>query len=83
MLLEAVYYSQINTGQIDEKASLKRLLRDIVNIARVVDAAWQIVPSRFHPEKLPLPCAAPLTHEHASGHPIKGKNSWLALRRMW
>ncbi len=77
MLLEAVYYSQINTGQIDE--SLLKRLRDIVEHCTGCGRCMANCPVKIPSGEVALALRSLLTHEHASGHPIKEKAlGWLA-----
>lgn len=69
MLLEAVYYSQINTGKID--SSLLGQLRNIVEHCTACGRCMANCPVKIPSGEVALSLRALLEHEGASGHPIK------------
>ncbi len=77
MLLEAVYYSQINTGRIDDK--LLRQLRDIVEHCTACGRCMANCPVKIPSGEVALSLRALLEHEGAGGHPIKDMAlNWLS-----
>lgn len=77
MLLEAVYYSQINTGKIDE--SLLRRMRDLVEHCTACGRCAANCPVKIPSGEVALSLRALLEHEGAGGHPLKDKAlDWLA-----
>lgn len=77
MLLEAVYYSQINTGRIDEK--LLRQMRDLVEHCTACGRCAANCPVKIPSGEVALSLRNLLEHEGADGHPIKGRAlDWLA-----
>ncbi len=76
MLLEAVYYSQINTGRIDER--LLRELRDLVEHCTACGRCTANCPMKIPSGEVALSLRGLLDHEGASGHPIKERAlAWL------
>lgn len=76
MLLEAVYYSQINTGKIDEQ--LLSQLRDLVEHCTACGRCAANCPVKIPSGEVALSLRALLEHEGAGGHPIKDKAlDWL------
>lgn len=76
MLLEAVYYSQINTGKIDDE--LLRQLRDLVEHCTACGRCTANCPVKIPSGEVALSLRALLEHEGAGGHPIKDKAlDWL------
>lgn len=76
MLLEAVYYSQINTGRID--ADLLRELRDLVERCTACGRCTANCPVKIPSGEVALSLRALLEHEGASGHPLKDRAlDWL------
>lgn len=69
MLLEAVYYSQVNTGEINEH--LLRALRDIVEHCTACGRCRANCPVKIPSGEVALSLRALLEHEGAGGHPIK------------
>ena len=76
MLLEAVYYSQINTGRIDER--LLRELRELVEHCTACGRCTANCPMKIPSGEVALSLRGLLDHEGASGHPIKERAlGWL------
>ena len=76
MLLEAVYYSQINTGRIDER--LLRELRDLVEHCTACGRCTANCPMKIPSGEVALSLRGMLDHEGAGGHPIKERAlTWL------
>ncbi len=76
MLLEAVYYSQINTGRIDE--NLLRQLRDMIEHCTACGRCAANCPVKIPSGEVSLTLRALLAHEGASGHPLKDRAlDWL------
>lgn len=71
MLLEAVYYSQVNTGKISE--SLLRQLRDLVEHCTACGRCMANCPVKIPSGEVALTLRGMLEHEGASGHPIKDR----------
>ena len=71
MLLEAVYYSQVNKGRID--ASLLRALRDLVEHCTACGRCMANCPVKIPSGDVALTLRALLEHEGAGGHPIKAR----------
>lgn len=69
MLLEAVYYSQVNNGRIDER--LLRWLRDLVEHCTACGRCMANCPVKIPSGEVALTLRALLEHEGAGGHPIK------------
>ncbi len=77
MLLEAVYYSQINTGKIDE--NLLNKLRDLVEHCTACGRCSANCPVKIPSGEVALSLRALLEHEGAGGHPIKDRAlDWLS-----
>lgn len=77
MLLEAVYYSQVNKGRIDER--LLKWLRDLVEHCTACGRCMANCPVKIPSGEVALTLRALLEHEGAGGHPIKGRAlEWLA-----
>jgi len=77
MLLEAVYYSQVNKGRIEE--SLHKALRDIVEHCTACGRCMANCPVKIPSGEVALTLRALLEHEGAGGHPIKGHAlEWLS-----
>lgn len=77
MLLEAVYYSQANSGRID--SGLLRQLRDIVEHCTACGRCMANCPVRIPSGEVALSLRGMLEHEGAGGHPIKERAlEWLA-----
>lgn len=76
MLLEAVYYSQINTGKIDQE--LLRQLRDIVEHCTACGRCMANCPVKIPSGEVALSLRGMLEHEGAGGHPLKDRVlDWL------
>lgn len=76
MLLEAVYYSQINTGRIDER--LLRELRGLVEHCTACGRCTANCPMKIPSGEVALSLRGLLDHEGAGGHPIKERAlNWL------
>ncbi len=69
MLLEAVYYSQVNKGNIDEP--LLKALRDLVEHCTACGRCMANCPVKIPSGEVALTLRALLEHEGAGGHPIK------------
>ena len=69
MLLEAVYYSQVVTGEINEL--LLKALRDIVEHCTACGRCMANCPVKIPSGEVALSLRALLEHEGAGGHPIK------------
>ncbi|MDO5484058.1 MAG: FAD-binding and (Fe-S)-binding domain-containing protein, partial [Desulfovibrionaceae bacterium] len=69
MLLEAVYYSQVNKGRIDER--LLKWLRDLVEHCTACGRCMANCPVKIPSGEVALTLRALLEHEGAGGHPIK------------
>ncbi|MBQ9407754.1 MAG: FAD-binding oxidoreductase [Desulfovibrio sp.] len=69
MLLEAVYYSQVNKGSIDE--SLLKSLRDLVEHCTACGRCMANCPVKIPSGEVSLSLRAMLEHEGAGGHPLK------------
>lgn len=77
MLLEAVYYSQVNTGKIADE--LLRQLRDIVEHCTACGRCAAGCPVKIPSGEVALSLRGLLEHEGASGHPLKDRAlEWLA-----
>lgn len=77
MLLEAVYYSQVNMGRIDER--LLKWLRDLVEHCTACGRCMANCPVKIPSGEVALSLRALLAHEGAGGHPIKERAlEWLA-----
>lgn len=77
MLLEAVYYSQLNTGAIDD--NLLKELRSLVEHCTACGRCASNCPVKIPSDEVSLSLRALLNHEGASGHPIKDRAlSWLS-----
>ena len=76
MLLEAVYYSQVNKGAIDD--NLLRWLRDLVEHCTACGRCLANCPVKIPSGEVALTLRSLLEHENASGHPIKKRAlEWL------
>ena len=76
MLLEAVYYSQVNKGRIDER--LLKWMRDLVEHCTACGRCMANCPVKIPSGEVALTLRALLEHEGAGGHPIKGRAlEWL------
>lgn len=76
MLLEAVYYSQVNKGRIDEH--LLNELRAIVEHCTGCGRCTAVCPIKIPSAEVALTLRALLEHEGAGGHPIKAHAlNWL------
>ncbi|MDE5832138.1 MAG: FAD-binding oxidoreductase [Desulfovibrio sp.] len=76
MLIEAVYYSQVNTGSIE--AGLLDKLRDIVEHCTACGRCAANCPVKIPSGEVALSLRGLLEHEGASGHPIKDRAlDWL------
>ncbi|MBD5642208.1 MAG: (Fe-S)-binding protein, partial [Desulfovibrio sp.] len=76
MLLEAVYYSQLNTGKIDDR--LLRQLRDLVEHCTACGRCMANCPVRIPSGEVALSLRGMLEHEGAGGHPLKDRAlDWL------
>ncbi len=71
MLLEAVYYSQVNSGKID--SGLLRQLRDIVEHCTACGRCMANCPVKIPSGEVALSLRGLLEHEGAGGHPIKDR----------
>ncbi|MBQ9537284.1 MAG: FAD-binding oxidoreductase [Desulfovibrionaceae bacterium] len=71
MLLEAVYYSQVVTGEISDR--LLRALRDIVEHCTACGRCMANCPVKIPSGEVALSLRALLEHEGAGGHPIKAR----------
>jgi len=69
MLLEAVYYSQVNKGRIDD--NLLKWLRDLVEHCTTCGRCTANCPIKIPSGDVALTLRALLEHEGAGGHPIK------------
>ena len=77
MLLEAVYYSQVNKGEID--SDLLKWLRDLVEHCTTCGRCMANCPVKIPSGEVSLTLRALLEHENATGHPIKEMAlSWVA-----
>lgn len=77
MLLEAVYYSQVNKGRID--TSLLAQLRDVVEHCTACGRCAANCPIKIPSGEVALALRALLGHEGAGGHPIKERAlDWLS-----
>lgn len=77
MLAEAVYYSQLNKGAIDDE--LLRQLRDIVEHCTACGRCMANCPVRIPSADVALSLREMLDKEDAGGHPLKGRAlDWLA-----
>jgi len=78
MLLEAVYYSQVNTGVIEER--LLDELRGIVEHCTSCGACTSVCPVKIPSADVALSLHTALEEEGAGGHPVKMRAlNWLAL----
>ena len=76
MLIEAVYYSQVNKGRIDDV--LLRRLRDLVEHCTGCGRCMANCPVKIPSGEVALQLRALLEHEGAGGHPIKERAlEWL------
>lgn len=76
MLLEAVYYSQINTGRIDDR--LLAELRDLVEHCTACGRCTTNCPMKIPSGDVALSLRGMLDHEGAGGHPVKERAlNWL------
>lgn len=76
MLLEAVYYSQVNKGRIDER--LLKWMRDLVEHCTACGRCMANCPVKIPSGEVALTLRALLEHEGAGGHPIKARAlEWL------
>ncbi|MDD4701027.1 MAG: FAD-binding and (Fe-S)-binding domain-containing protein, partial [Desulfovibrio sp.] len=76
MLLEAVYYSQVNKGRIDDR--LLKWMRDLVEHCTACGRCMSNCPVKIPSGEVALTLRALLEHEGAGGHPIKGRAlEWL------
>ena len=76
MLLEAVYYSQVNKGAIDD--NLLRWLRDLVEHCTACGRCLANCPVKIPSGEVALTLRSLLEHENAGGHPIKKRAlEWL------
>lgn len=76
MLLEAVYYSQVNKGRIDDR--LLKWMRDVVEHCTACGRCMANCPVKIPSGEVALTLRALLEHEGAGGHPIKGRAlEWL------
>lgn len=76
MLLEAVYYSQVNKGAIDD--NLLRWLRDLVEHCTACGRCLANCPVKIPSGEVALSLRSLLEHENAGGHPIKKRAlEWL------
>ena len=76
MLIEAVYYSQVNKGSIDD--DLLRWLRDLVEHCTACGRCRANCPVKIPSGDVALSLRALLEHEGAGGHPLKKKAlEWL------
>ncbi len=76
MLMEAVYYSQVNTGKID--AGLLEQLRDLVEHCTACGRCMANCPVKIASGEVALSLRGLLEHEGASGHPLKDRAlDWL------
>lgn len=76
MLLEAVYYSQVNTGKIDDR--LLRQLRDLVEHCTACGRCTANCPVKIPSGEVALSLRGMLEHEGAGGHPLKDRAlDWL------
>ena len=76
MLLEAVYYSQVNKGAIDD--NLLRWLRDLVEHCTACGRCLANCPVKIPSGEVALTLRSLLEHEKAGGHPIKKRAlEWL------
>lgn len=77
MLLEAVYYSQVNKGRIDER--LLGALRNLVEHCTACGRCMANCPVKIPSGEVALSLRALLEHEGAGGHPLKGRAlEWLS-----
>ncbi|BAV92018.1 FAD-binding and (Fe-S)-binding domain-containing protein [Candidatus Desulfovibrio trichonymphae] len=77
MLLEAVYYSQVNKGRIDE--NLLAALRDLVEHCTSCGRCTANCPISIPSGEVALSLRALLEHEGAGGHPLKTHAlEWMA-----
>jgi FAD/FMN-containing dehydrogenase/Fe-S oxidoreductase len=77
MLLEAVYYSQINTGAIE--AGLLSELREMVEHCTGCGRCAAVCPIKIPSAEVALSLHAVLEKEGAGGHPLKSRVlAWLA-----
>ena len=76
MLIEAVYYSQVNKGSIDE--NLLYWLRDLVEHCTACGRCQANCPVKIPSGDVALSLRALLEHENAGGHPLKKRAlDWL------
>ena len=76
MLLEAVYYSQVNKGAIDD--NLLRWMRDLVEHCTACGRCLANCPVKIPSGEVALTLRSLLEHENAGGHPIKKRAlEWL------
>ncbi|MDE7065413.1 MAG: 4Fe-4S dicluster domain-containing protein, partial [Desulfovibrionaceae bacterium] len=76
MLLEAVYYSQVNKGRIDE--ALLAHMRAMVEHCTGCGRCTAVCPIKIPSAEVALTLRALLEHEGAGGHPIKSHAlTWL------
>ena len=71
MLLEAVYYSQVNRGRIDDH--LLKALRDLVEHCTACGRCMANCPVKIPSGDVALTLRALLEHEGAGGHPLKAR----------
>ncbi|MDR2695362.1 MAG: FAD-binding oxidoreductase, partial [Deltaproteobacteria bacterium] len=77
MLLEAVYYSQVNTGAIEERllGELRLMVEHCTGCGRCTD----VCPIKIPSAEVALSLHAALEEEGAGGHPVKMRAlNWLA-----
>lgn len=77
MLVEAIYYSQINNGHVDDKLlfALRKQIEHCTSCGRCMAQCPMKIPSG----EVALTLHAMLEHERAGGHPLKEKViDWLA-----
>lgn len=76
MLLEAVYYSQVNTGKIAD--NLLRELRELVEHCTACGRCMANCPVKIPSGEVALSLRGLLEHEGAGGHPLKDRAlDWL------
>ncbi|HIW01265.1 MAG TPA: FAD-binding oxidoreductase [Candidatus Desulfovibrio intestinipullorum] len=76
MLVEAIYYSQINKGRVDE--ALYRALRNQIEHCTACGRCMAQCPMKIPSGEVAISLHAMIEHEGAGGHPIKEKVlDWL------
>ncbi len=77
MLLEAMYYAQVNTGRMDQR--LLQELRNMFEHCTGCGRCSAVCPVKIPSAEVALSLRAVLEHENAGGHPVKSRVlQWLS-----